>query len=361
MSKNTLIKKVFFGVAALGAAAAAPALAEDNNSGNMADPAPAALLSDISYNIPPPVTYTVTPPPASFTPPSASKPLMVQPIPSAPSNQNDCPSASDGASYERISGKCYYVSAAVHAAFDAAKLPKEALLASAAHESSVIPTRINPTSKACGLFQLMTDRRTATLYEAVYNFGEKYGYEKEAAMVQRINMGTFKDGTIKFGYYPKTPAFKKHLDTLCLDPVFSTKMHEGYTLPKVIAFKEQFGRDMTYGDLVGMNNWGNKGWRMIVEQVQADEKAGTATPARKFFADRAGAFGGSVKGNAYAMGGSIRDAYNKLVARGGEQIIKLASEPLVKLQEMVPAITMPDFTISISTVIPALPKLKFRH
>ncbi len=311
ISSNSLIKKAFYGVASFGlVSASAPAFSQ----GQRPD---ASSTRQISYVVP-----------------LINLPFKLPRLISEPQEQQEPPQNPPTPfqdSYETVAGRQYFVSARVHRAFADAKLPKDALIATCARESSCDPSAVNPTSKACGLFQLMTDERTATLYEAVYNYGSQYGYAAEAAMVRRELLGYFKDGEPKYGYYPVSATAKKHLVEKCLDPEFSTKMHEGYTLPKVMAFKAEFGRDMTHGDLAGMNNWGDKGWKMIVEQVQSDAANGRSTPARVFFSAKRNIFG-SVAGNAsmFRTGGralSITEAYRKLVAHGGETVIEMKREP----------------------------------
>lgn len=265
---------------------------------------------------------------------------------------------------ETVAGKAYTVSARVHSAFADAKLPKDALIATCARESSCEPGAVNPHSKACGLFQLMTDERTATLYEAVYNYGAQYGYAKEAAMVRRELLGHFDDGAPRYGYYPVSPAAKKHLVEKCLDPEFNTKMHEGYTLPKVLAFEEAFGRAMTYGDLAGMNNWGDKGWKMIVEQVESDARRGTTTPARTFFAAKQNIFGDvSANASMFRTNGraiSITEAYRKLVAHGGDTVITVARDAPAAIA-MTEALSIAPQTVDITPLSAHLFHIQFRR
>lgn len=339
ISSNSLIKKAFYSVASLGLVTASmPAFSQGQDLDNLS-------TRQLSYALP------------AINLPFRLPRVVQEPVESGPAPFQD--------TYETVAGKQYFVSASVHRAFADAKLPKDALIATCARESSCDPSAVNPTSKACGLFQLMTDERTATLYEAIYNYGAQYGYAAEAAMVRRELLGYFKDGEPKYGYYPVTPEAKKYLVEKCLDPEFSMKMHEGYTLPKVIAFKMQFGRDMTYGDLAGMNNWGDKGWKMIVEQVEADAVNGRSTPARIFFASKRNIFG-SVAGNTsmFRTNGralSITEAYKKLIAHGGDTVIEVKQErpPLLAVAELqsTQPITV-DYT-PLQAI--AMPKLNFRR
>lgn len=323
VSASTLIKKAFSAAAPASLALATPALAQDE----------AARITPLLY-VPP------ARPPA---------------LPITPQFQD---------TQEIVAGKTYTVTARVHAAFENAQLPKAALIATCARESSCDPGATNPTSKACGLFQLMTDERTATLYEAVFNYGAQYGYAAEAAMVRRELLGYFSDGEPRYGYYPVTPEAKKHLIEKCADPKFNTDMHEGYTMPKVLAFREQFGREMTYGDLAGANNWGFKGWKLIVEQVEADKVSRRDTMATSFFAQRRNIFGGIAGNRSMLYTGkralTMTEAYEKLVAHGGDIVIELPrAEPVLVLtlakEETITIV--PDASLLLARI----PKPEFRN
>ena len=179
-------------------------------------------------------------------------------------------------------------------------------------------------------------------------------------MVRRELLGYFQDGEPRYGYYPTTPEAKKHLIEKCADPKFSTDMHEGYTMPKVLAFREQFGRDMTYGDLAGMNNWGDKGWKLIVSQVQADTLSGKPMMASTFFANNRGVFGGIAGNRSMLYTGkralTIGEAYEKLVAHGGDTVIEIPREaPILLASTEEPLTVTPD----INPLLLAMPKFRY--
>ena len=250
---------------------------------------------------------------------------------------------------ETVAGKQFTVVADVHKAFSDARIPAAALIAICARESSCNADAVNPTSKACGLFQLMTDLSTATLYEAVYNHGAKYGYGREAEMVRQEYKGTFKDGTPKYAYFPVSPEAKKHLVSLCLDPEFNTKMHEGYTLPKIMEYQATFGRDMTFGEVVLANNLGFKGMMMFVEQVEEDRNSGKDTTALSFFSQHRNVFG-NISGNRsllYDRRGrakTMEESYQDVIAYGGLQNIVLKSDPPPLTPDMLQPIELPAIT-----------------
>ena len=124
----------------------------------------------------------------------------------------------------------------------------------------------------------MTDEKTATLYEALHKFGPKHGYSLQALWVEKYDIkaeARKKDPKIKpvLHYRPTDEASKEKIINLCLNPVFNTQMFAAYTLPNVQAYEKWLnGRKATVGEIVVMNNIGQKGLQLLAQQAWEDKK-----------------------------------------------------------------------------------------
>jgi len=151
-------------------------------------------------------------------------------------------------------------------------IPFEGLAPIIARESSMNADSINTSSKACGLFQFMTNK-TATLYEVTWKYADKYGYEGADDLVER-NIHKNAKGQSVFEYAPVSEAAKEELiDKYCLNAQFNADMWEAYNMNKIEAYNTFLGdRDISGLELVLMNNIGLGGAKELFKQVMADKK-----------------------------------------------------------------------------------------
>ena len=175
-----------------------------------------------------------------------------------------------------VEGKKYKLSEDVYQAAVKTGLPLYGVLATFARESGLKADAVNPSSKACGLVQLMTDDRTGTLYEVVYNHAAAKGYGQYKALV--------KPKKDKPGFEPINAEAKATLKTLCLNADFNAKMYAAYTQPKVDRYERWLkDREITTGEFVLMNNLGVGGLQKFARQAWDDKASGVNTDAKAFF------------------------------------------------------------------------------
>lgn len=207
-------------------------------------------------------------------------------------------------------------------------IPFKAMIAVCARESNCKPKSVNPSSKACGLFQLMTNK-VETLYEILYKYGAKNGYEQEAEMVERYvrnDKARKKDPKVKsiFGYRPVNNTAKQKIIEQCLDPRFNTTMWVAYQKPHINKYNEWLGnRTITAGELTAMNNLGRHGLQAFTRQAWSDKKTDKNTLAVDFFKAHKKLFGGNIEANRtiiYNKDGSyktVRQSYGDIMRFGG--------------------------------------------
>lgn len=238
--------------------------------------------------------------------------------------------------YVTNAGKQYPIDTQTHKAIQKVSketgIPPDAQMAVCARESSCRPEQINPSSGACGMMQFMTDQKVATLYEVTFQYAAKAGYKEAQKLVERYEKSRDKDGRPYLGYRPVNAAAKQKLVDLCLDPEFNLTMWAAYTRPKIDTHEKWLGsgRKLTPGELVAMNNIGQKGLQIFFEQVMTDKK-GKNTLALDFFKKHAGVFG-NISGNKsllYDEKGqalTVRQSYNRLInEHGGWGELRLAT------------------------------------
>jgi hypothetical protein len=230
-------------------------------------------------------------------------------------------------------------------------IPLAAMVALCDRESACKPKAENPNTKACGLYQFMPDERNQTLYEVLYKFGKKNGYQEEAKWVERYERNAEarkKDKTIPavLGYRPVNEEAKQKITTLCKDPEFNAFMYADRTLPEVTSYEKWLntGRKAVVGEIVQMNNLGLGGMKEWVTQVWADAAAKKKNPhhremlSTEFFAKHKKLFKGDVgatnKSFVLSKDGkplTVRQAYNDIVNEyGGWGAFEVASaEPQI--------------------------------
>ena len=203
------------------------------------------------------------------------------------------------------------------------------MIAACGRESDCNPDSINKSSEACGLFQFMT-KKPYTLYEALYKFGPEYGYKQEKSLIEKYITRRDSKGNPYYSYRPRNKDAKQKVLELCLDPTFNTSMYAAYTLPKIKKYEAWLGnRNITIGEVVAMNNLGQRGLQKFAKQAWTDKANGKDTLATDFFKKHRSLFGGDMSGNRtllYHSDGrkkTVRESYNDIFNFGGYQEVSM--------------------------------------
>jgi hypothetical protein len=132
-----------------------------------------------------------------------------------------------------------------------------------AQESSFRATVVNEFSKACGIMQLLP----STQLDLMYNYGEKYGYERLSGHIKRVGGKTS----------IKDPKLKQTILNICSDAFFSLEMGAEYARENIDRLHKDFPeRYVSYTDIYMYHFLGGRGGQKFITNLESTPERSVA-------------------------------------------------------------------------------------